>query len=167
MYNSAGIPIAAGVLYPVFWLLLSPIIAAAAMALSSVSVIATHCAYALRNSECTPHPRESDLAMTPTGGTHTPGYASTKDSQIKTPTRRRPGARGAAPSAAIARGTDAVTEVCVTSLARFGHLLHLIYLALLSFDDGSGQVDRFGVQAFVLLGAGHTDRAFMVLDHHL
>ncbi|UJH71833.1 hypothetical protein L0A91_16370 (plasmid) [Ornithinimicrobium sp. INDO-MA30-4] len=39
MYNSAGIPIAAGVLYPVFGLLLSPIIAAAAMSLSSVSVI--------------------------------------------------------------------------------------------------------------------------------
>jgi Cu+-exporting ATPase len=39
IYNSAGVPIAAGVLYPVFGLLLSPIIAAAAMALSSVSVI--------------------------------------------------------------------------------------------------------------------------------
>ncbi|CAN5409535.1 heavy metal translocating P-type ATPase [soil metagenome] len=39
MYNTAGIPIAAGVLYPVFGLLLSPIIAAAAIALSSVSVI--------------------------------------------------------------------------------------------------------------------------------
>ncbi len=38
-YNSAGIPIAAGLLYPVFGLLLSPIIAAAAMSLSSVSVI--------------------------------------------------------------------------------------------------------------------------------
>ncbi len=38
-YNSAGIPIAAGVLYPVFGILLSPMIAAAAMSLSSVSVI--------------------------------------------------------------------------------------------------------------------------------
>uniref|UniRef100_UPI0035E3FBE0 copper-transporting P-type ATPase n=1 Tax=Nocardioides pelophilus TaxID=2172019 RepID=UPI0035E3FBE0 len=39
MYNAAGIPIAAGVLYPVTGMLLSPMIAAAAMALSSVSVI--------------------------------------------------------------------------------------------------------------------------------
>lgn len=39
IYNAAGIPIAAGVLYPHFGLLLSPMIAAAAMALSSVSVI--------------------------------------------------------------------------------------------------------------------------------
>jgi Cu+-exporting ATPase len=39
IYNSAGVPVAAGVLYPVFGILLSPVIAAAAMALSSVSVI--------------------------------------------------------------------------------------------------------------------------------
>jgi Cu+-exporting ATPase len=39
IYNAAGVPIAAGVLYPVLGILLSPVIAAAAMALSSVSVI--------------------------------------------------------------------------------------------------------------------------------
>ena len=40
IYNAAGVPIAAGVLYPFIGLLLSPMIAAAAMSLSSVSVIA-------------------------------------------------------------------------------------------------------------------------------
>ena len=40
IYNAAGVPIAAGVLYPAFGILLSPVIGAAAMALSSVSVIA-------------------------------------------------------------------------------------------------------------------------------
>jgi Cu+-exporting ATPase len=39
LYNSIGVPIAAGVLYPIFGLLLSPILAAAAMSFSSVSVI--------------------------------------------------------------------------------------------------------------------------------
>jgi Cu+-exporting ATPase len=39
LYNALGIPVATGVLYPFFGLLLSPIIAGAAMSLSSVSVI--------------------------------------------------------------------------------------------------------------------------------
>jgi len=46
-YNALGVPIAAGVLYPVFGMLLSPMIAAAAMSLSSVSVVTN--ALRLRN----------------------------------------------------------------------------------------------------------------------
>ncbi|MBM3819337.1 MAG: heavy metal translocating P-type ATPase [Acidimicrobiia bacterium] len=49
VYNAAGVPIAAGVLYPVFGLLLSPMIAAAAMSFSSVSVIGN--ALRLRRAE--------------------------------------------------------------------------------------------------------------------
>ena len=48
-YNAAGVPIAAGLLYPAFGLLLSPVLAAAAMALSSVSVIGN--ALRLKNIE--------------------------------------------------------------------------------------------------------------------
>jgi Cu+-exporting ATPase len=54
LYNALGVPIAAGVLYPVFGLLLSPAIAAAAMSFSSVSVIAN--ALRLRNLSFTSRP---------------------------------------------------------------------------------------------------------------
>ena len=49
LYNMLGVPIAAGVLYPFFGILLSPMIASAAMTLSSVSVIAN--ALRLRSAE--------------------------------------------------------------------------------------------------------------------
>jgi Cu+-exporting ATPase len=48
-YNALGVPIAAGVLYPAFGMLLSPMIAAAAMSLSSVSVVGN--ALRLRNAD--------------------------------------------------------------------------------------------------------------------
>jgi Cu+-exporting ATPase len=48
-YNALGIPVAAGLLYPFFGLLLSPVIAGAAMSLSSVSVIGN--ALRLRNAK--------------------------------------------------------------------------------------------------------------------
>ncbi len=49
IYNLLGVPIAAGVLYPFFGLLLSPILAAAAMSFSSVSVITN--SLRLRNTQ--------------------------------------------------------------------------------------------------------------------
>ena len=49
IYNALGIPIAAGVLYPTFGILLSPMIASAAMSLSSVSVVTN--ALRLRHAE--------------------------------------------------------------------------------------------------------------------
>jgi Cu+-exporting ATPase len=50
VYNALGVPLAAGVLYPAFGLLLSPMVAAAAMSFSSVSVIAN--ALRLRGARC-------------------------------------------------------------------------------------------------------------------
>lgn len=49
VYNALGVPVAAGVLYPIFGLLLSPMLAAAAMSFSSVSVIGN--ALRLRRAE--------------------------------------------------------------------------------------------------------------------
>ncbi len=53
IYNALGVPIAAGVLYPFFGLLLNPMIAAAAMSFSSVSVIAN--ALRLRRAKLSEH----------------------------------------------------------------------------------------------------------------
>ena len=53
MYNTLGVPIAAGVLYPFSGILLSPMIAAAAMSISSVSVISN--SLRLRNVSLLPN----------------------------------------------------------------------------------------------------------------
>ena len=60
VYNAAGVPIAAGILYPVIGLLLSPAIAAAAMALCSVSVIGN--ALRLRGTRSRPRSRRAAIA---------------------------------------------------------------------------------------------------------
>ncbi|MEO8850896.1 MAG: copper-translocating P-type ATPase [Allobranchiibius sp.] len=73
VYNAAGIPIAAGVLYPVFGILLSPIIAAAAMSLSSVSVIGN--ALRLRSSTLSDMPAASENSATTTAN-HSPEKVS-------------------------------------------------------------------------------------------
>jgi Cu+-exporting ATPase len=68
IYNGAGVPVAAGVLYPFFGILLSPIVAAAAMTLSSLSVILN--SLRLRNmapEERAPHARFFALAQPRTG----------------------------------------------------------------------------------------------------
>jgi Cu+-exporting ATPase len=57
LYNTAGIPIAAGILYPAFGILLTPTMAAAAMALSSVTVVGN--SLRLRHSTSTPPISES------------------------------------------------------------------------------------------------------------
>ncbi len=62
LYNAIGVPVAAGVLYPVFGLLLSPMIAALAMSLSSVSVVSN----ALRLARVR-LPDVATLANPPTG----------------------------------------------------------------------------------------------------
>jgi Cu+-exporting ATPase len=72
IYNGVGIPIAAGLLYPFFGIRLSPIIAAAAMAMSSLSVVTN--ANRLRRWQPAPMPQEPGPAVTPqvsTGATTT------------------------------------------------------------------------------------------------
>jgi Cu+-exporting ATPase len=52
VYNLLGVPVAAGVLYPIFGIVLSPMLAAAAMSLSSVSVIANALRLRLPRPQC-------------------------------------------------------------------------------------------------------------------
>ena len=60
VYNAAGVPVAAGVLYPFFGLLVSPIFAAAAMSLSSVSVITNALRLAGRPFSASPRTTRSE-----------------------------------------------------------------------------------------------------------
>jgi Cu+-exporting ATPase len=80
-YNTIGIPIAAGLLYPVLGIRLSPIIAAAAMALSSLSVVAN--ANRLRRWRPTPLPAAGPVNVTPQVQTG-PAPGETRDRAMAT-----------------------------------------------------------------------------------
>jgi Cu+-exporting ATPase len=83
-YNTVGIPVAAGVLYPVFGLLLSPMIAAGAMALSSLSVVGN--ANRLRRFRPAPIPQGGPTAepVTPVVGVSEPGEATREETSTVT-----------------------------------------------------------------------------------
>lgn len=65
VYNGLGVPIAAGIAYPLIGVLLSPMVASAAMALSSVSVIAN--ALRLRRAVLEETPRNASGLLAPQG----------------------------------------------------------------------------------------------------
>ena len=85
IYNAIGIPIAAGILYPLLGLRLSPILAAAAMTLSSLSVVGN--ANRLRRYHPTPLPR-AQVIQVETGAQHH------RDTERETVPTVRPGSTG-------------------------------------------------------------------------
>jgi Cu+-exporting ATPase len=102
-YNAIGIPVAAGVLYPAFGLRLSPMIAAAAMAASSLSVVTN--ANRLRRYHPAPLPAAAPAEVTPqveTGSAHSPGTSEHSGAQ------HGHGGPPASPGAAEGTATDPV-----------------------------------------------------------
>ena len=104
VYNGVGIPIAAGLLYPLFGIRLSPIIAAAAMALSSLSVVTN--ANRLRRWRLMPLPQDPPPAVTPQVSTGT--TTEHKETPMSTSTVVDPvcGMTIAAETAAASREVD-------------------------------------------------------------
>jgi Cu+-exporting ATPase len=89
IYNAIGIPIAAGILYPLLGLRLSPILAAAAMALSSLSVVGN--ANRLRRYHPTPLPRAQVIQVEPQVET---GVQHHRDTERETVPTIQPGSTG-------------------------------------------------------------------------
>ena len=88
VYNALGVPIAAGVLYPAFGILLSPIIAAAAMSLSSVSVVGN--ALRLRNDRSGLRPPTGTMPTLPSPGRRTVRSAPARAAAAGDRSRRSP-----------------------------------------------------------------------------
>jgi Cu+-exporting ATPase len=112
VYNAVGIPVAAGVLYPFFGIRLSPIIAAAAMALSSLSVVTN--ANRLRRWRPAPLPDEGPMPVIPQvqlGTSSTVDIATTEENSMTNQTAVDPvcGMTVTPDSAAASREHDGTT----------------------------------------------------------
>jgi P-type Cu+ transporter len=86
VYNAVGIPIAAGLLYPLFGIRMSPMIAAAAMALSSLSVVTN--ANRLRRWRPAPLPNDKPAAVTPqvqVGAATEPDTTTREETSVRHP----------------------------------------------------------------------------------
>jgi Cu2+-exporting ATPase/Cu+-exporting ATPase len=145
-YNAVGIPVAAGALYGVWGLTLNPMIAAAAMSLSSVSVVAN----ALRLRMFSPARGAEDAGAS---GLHPRPSAGAGSSSA------HPDARASSPIQTVARSSPVDKKIAVTGMS-CGHCAATVEKALLAVPGvEKARVDLASGTAGVSVGDGVTDAA--------